>query len=334
MAQGKRLVARTSASGPIETQATEAEPPVACEMAIPLQRQDRLLGVLDLHSRRPTDFGENDQMVYQSLANQISIAVENAQAYAVERETVRKLKELDRIQATFLSNMSHALRTPLTSILGFSQVMLKELDGPLTELQRIDLTTIHDNGKHLLGMLDDMLELSQLQLGTAPFAETEVDLTEMVEGVMATAQALARCKPVQLSYDIPPDVPKLQTDRQRVRQVLLALITNAVRFTERGNIHLQVTATDGDLTISVTDTGAVLSQADQARLFANAPNSNGQGQDDVLDFGMVISQHVVERLGGQIWLDSEEGVGSTFTFALPLTVAGQDKGVARHVEKS
>jgi signal transduction histidine kinase len=316
--------------------AEEMQPPVICELAIPLHRRDRLLGVLDLQSSRPADFGEDDQMVYQSLANQISIAIENAQVYAIERDTVRKLKELDRIQAEFLSNMSHALRTPLTSILGFSQVMLKELDGPLNEIQRNDLATIHDNGKQLLGMLDDMLELSQLELGTSPFAETEVDLGMIVEGVMATAQALAGGKPVQISSDIPSDLPRLQTDGQRLRQVLLALITNAVRFTEEGSIHLQIAAATDEITISVTETDAILSQADQARLFTSTPNGDEQAADEVTGFGLAISQQVVERLGGQIWLETEEGVGSTFTFALPLALAEAkwDNGVAGHVDRA
>ena len=336
ISEGRRLVARTSAPGKAQGGMVELQPPVTCELAIPLRHHERLLGVIDLQSTRPQDFYEDDQMVYQSLANQISIALENAQAYAVERETVRKLTDLDRIQVEFLRNMSHALRTPLTSILGFSQVMLKELDGPLNEIQRTDLMTIHDNGKHLLGMLDDMLELSQLQLGTAPFAQSNVDLTEILAGVMATAQAVARGKPVQLSHDIAPNLPLLQTDGQRVRQVLLALVTNAVRFTDQGTIHLQASATGQDITISVTDTGAVLSQADQARLFSNTSNDNGGGRGDVPGFGLVISRQMVERLGGQIWLDSEEGVGSTFTFTLPLIppAAEPNDGAASYVDKA
>jgi signal transduction histidine kinase len=185
-------------------------------------------------------------------------------------------------------------------------------------------------------MLDDMLELSQLELGTSPFAETEVDLGMIVEGVMATAQALAGGKPVQISSDIPSDLPRLQTDGQRLRQVLLALITNAVRFTEEGSIHLQIAAATDEITISVTETDAILSQADQARLFTSTPNGDEQAADEVTGFGLAISQQVVERLGGQIWLETEEGVGSTFTFALPLALAEAkwDNGVAGHVDRA
>jgi signal transduction histidine kinase/HAMP domain-containing protein len=298
------------------------EPLVACELAIPLHSRERILGVLDLQSSRPDDFDENDQMVYQSLADQISIAIENARAYAAEHETVEKLRELDRIQSQFLTNMSHALRTPLTSIIGFSRVMLKELDGPLTDLQRADLDAIHQGGRQLLGLINDMLELSQLDLGTAPFSLAEVDLGEIVEGVMATAQALARGKPVHLYEETPPDLPLLHTDGQRVRQVILALLSNAVKFTDKGSIHLRVSQNGGDVIISVTDTGAGIPQAEWAKLFSDSRRSESEADRDTPGFGLAISKRVVEKLGGQIWVESQEGAGSAFTFTLPVRPAG------------
>jgi len=310
-------------------------PFATCEMAIPLRIRDQWLGVLDLRSTRHDAFDEDDQMVYESLADQISVAIENARAYTVERETVRKLKELDRIQAQFLTHMSHALRTPLTSIIGFSQVMLRELDGPLTDAQRTDLITILESGRQLLGLLKDMLELTQLELGTAPFAPGEVDLAEIIEGVMATARALARDKPVVLHEDMPQDLPTLYTDGQRVRQVILALLSNAVKFTEEGTICLRVTPHDDHVTISVSDTGVVLSQAEQARLFSDAPYAD-DGQGNLHGFGPAISKRAVERLGGQVWIRSEEGIGSTLTFTLPLRLVEGESiyGAMRNVEQA
>jgi signal transduction histidine kinase/HAMP domain-containing protein len=317
-----RLSATDAAAGLAVTPLQGRELPVVCELAIPLRSRQQILGVLDLQSSRPDDFDENDQMVYQSLADQISIAIENVRAYAVERETVKKLRELDRIQSQFLTNMSHALRTPLNSIIGFSRLMLKDLDGPLTDLQRADLDAVHQSGRQLLGLINDMLDLSQLELGTAPFSLAEVDLAEIVEGVMATARALARGKPVQLYEEVPADLPTLCTDGQRVRQCLLALVSNAVKFTDKGSIHLRVTLHNGHVTISVSDTGTGIPQAEWAKLFSDSRHGDPDGDQDAPGFGLAISKRVVEKLGGQIWVESQEGTGSAFTFTLPVRPAG------------
>ena len=301
------------------------QPPVTCEMALPLRVRDRTLGVLDLQSVRPADFGKDEKEVYRSLADQISIAIENARAYAVERETVERLRELDRIQSQFLTNMSHALRTPLNSIIGFSRVMLKELDGPLNEMQRADLLAIYDSGRQLLGLINDMLDLSQLQLGVAPFSPGEVDLGEIIEGVMATARALARGKAVKLYEEVPESLPPVYTDGQRVRQVILALLSNAVKFTDKGSIHLSVTARDGLVTVSVKDTGMGIPKEELDRVFSDARHGELEGDRDAHGFGLAISKRVVERLGGQIWVDSVQTVGSTFTFTLPIRPTGVER---------
>ena len=303
--------------------AAVSEPSVMCEMAVPLRVRERVLGVLDLQSSRPDGFGENEQVVYQSLADQISIAIENARAYAMERETVERLQELDRLQSQFLTNMSHALRTPLNSIIGFSRVLLKELDGPLNETQSADLTAIHESGRQLLGLINDMLELSRLELGVAPFSPGVVNLHEIIEGVMATTRALARGKAVQIHEEIPADLPVLYTDGQRVRQVILALLTNAVKYTEQGSIHLAAYEDDGCVTISVKDTGLAIPGDDLERIFAEAGARTGRSgrTDDVPSFGLAISKRVVERLGGQIWVETLEGTGAVFTFTLPVHLA-------------
>ena len=317
-ADGCRRVARAGTPGvPAGT---------VCELAVPLRIQQRVLGVLDLQSSRPDAFGEDEQVLFQSLADQIGIAIENARVYAVERQTVIRLRELDRIQSEFLTNMSHALRTPLNSIIGFSRVLLKELDGPLTETQRADLSDIHDSGRQLLGLINDMLELSQLQLGVAPLTRSEVDLAEIIEGVMATTRALACGKPVRLYQEVPNDLPLLYTDGQRVRQVVLTLLSNAVKFTARGSIHLRVSAEDGHVTISVQDTRTDnvrrmgLPCEEREQIFSNLTSecAGEAGIPTGSGLELAISKQVVEKLGGQIWMESEEGIGSTLTFTLPV----------------
>ena len=302
-----------------------------CEIAVPLQVRERILGVLLLQSSRLDDCGENEQTVYQSLADQISIAIENARVYAMERETVERLRELDRIQSQFLTNMSHALRTPLNSIIGFSRVLLKELDGPLNETQNADLTAIYESGRQLLGLINDMLELSRLELGVAPFSPGDVDLHEIIEGVMATTRALARGKAVQIHEEIPEDLPIIFTDGQRVRQVILALLSNAVKYTDAGSISLTADRDDEHVTISVRDTALVIPCDELERILSEpgAPRPGSRGDlgsdDDVPSFGLAISKRVVERLGGQIWVESTGGMGCVFTFTLPIRPAQATK---------
>ena len=326
-ADGRRRVLRadhllSQSAGPSTDVVTGST--TACEIAVPLQVRERILGVLLLQSSRLDDCGENEQTVYQSLADQISIAIENARVYAMERETVERLRELDRLQSHFLTNMSHALRTPLNSIIGFSRVLLKELDGPLNETQSADLTAIYESGRQLLGLINDMLELSRLELGVAPFSPGEVDLHEIIEGVMATTRALARGKAVQIHEDIPEDLPGLYTDGQRVRQVILALLSNAVKYTDAGSIYLTASRDDGHVTISVRDTALAIPCDELERILSEpgAPATGSRGDpgrdDDVPSFGLAISKRVVERLGGQIWVESTGEMGCVFTFTLPI----------------
>jgi two-component system sensor histidine kinase/response regulator len=193
-------------------------------------------------------------------------------------------------------------------------------------MQLADLSAIYDSGRQLLGLINDMLDLSQLQLGVAPLSTGEVDLGEIVEGVMATARALARGKAVRLYEEVPEDLPMIYTDGQRVRQVILALLSNAVKFTDKGSIHLSVICEDGQVTISVQDpstgsgqvTGTGVSKEESASIFSNARFGEVGGDRNPPGFGLAISKRVVEKLGGQIWMDSVEGVGSTFTFTLPI----------------
>lgn len=294
------------------------QPPVQCELAIPLCSRQQMLGVLHLQSNRPDSFGEDDQRVYQSLADQISIAIENARAYAIERETVERLQELDRIQIQFMTHMSHALRTPLNSIIGFSRVLLKGLDGPLTELQRADLEAIHQNGRQLLGLIDDMLELSQLELGTMPFSWTEVKLAEVLEGVMTTARALARGKSLQIIERMPAELPSLCTDSQRIRQVLLAMLASAIKFSESGNVYMDVIPHDSSVTIQVSYPGTGLPSLELTRLLSASRVSESNGGQEMAGLSLALSKQVVEKLGGQFQVQSEQENGSVFTLCLPL----------------
>lgn len=298
--------------------------PPACytrsEAALPLCLGEQTLGVLHVQSTDEEGFDQDDVSALQNVATQITIALENARAYAVELEAVKQLRELDRSKRHFLANMSHELRTPLNNIIGFSRLMLKGIEGPLTEQQQYDLQIIYQDGMHLLGLINDLLDISQIEAGLMELDFQEVDLADLIHSVMATASALVRDKDIELRQEIAADLPKVQADLVRIRQVLVHLLANAAKFTERGTITLRAWSADGHVLVSVSDTGSGIPPEDHERIFerfdqgslADGRRRNGAG------LGLALCKEFVEMHGGSIRVESEIGKGSTFTFSLPL----------------
>jgi signal transduction histidine kinase len=302
-------------------------PPAAytrSEAALPLRLGDRVLGVLEVHTTGQESFDQDDVSVLQNVANQITIALENAGAYAKEREAAERLREADESKRRFLSNMSHELRTPLNNIIGFSRLLLKGIGGPVSEQQRNDLEIIYQNGQHLLGLINDLLDVSQIEAGLMELRFRETDLGELIRSVMSTASALIRGKDISLRGEISPELPLLQADPSRIRQVLLRLLANAAKFTEEGIILIQAHQTDGQVMVSISDTGIGIAPEDQARIFQrfeqgtleNGRRPNGAG------LGLALSKEFVEMHGGTIWAESVLHKGSTFTFTLPIQPTG------------
>jgi signal transduction histidine kinase/HAMP domain-containing protein len=294
---------------------------VSSEVALPLRLGNRILGVLDVQSTDEEGVDEDDVSVLQNVASQITIALENARAYAVEREAVERLKDLDQSKRRFLANMSHELRTPLTNVLGFSRLMLKGFSGPLTEQQRNDLNIVYQDSQHLLGLINDLLDISHIEAGLMELDFQEVDLPQLIHSVMATVSALVRDKDVELHQEIAPDIPTVQADIARIRQVLLRLLANAAKFTEEGSITVRAWPTDGEVRVSVSDTGMGILPEDRERIFwrfEQGTLENGRRPDGA-GLGLALSREFVEMHGGKIWVESEVGKGSTFTFSLPVS---------------
>ena len=294
---------------------------VNSEIALPLRLGDRILGVLDVQSTDEEGVDDDDVSVLQNVASQITIALENARAYAVEREAVDRLKDLDQSKRLFLSNMSHEFRTPLTNILGFSRLMLKGISGPLTEQQQDDLQIVYQDSQHLLGLINDLLDISHIEAGLMELEFQEVDLPQLIHSVMATVSALVRGREVELHQEIAPDIPTVQADVSRIRQVLLRLLANAAKFTEEGAITVRAWSTDGEVRVSVSDTGVGIPPEDRERIFRRFEQGtmeNGRRPDGA-GLGLALSKEFVEMHGGRIWVESEVGKGSTFTFSLPLS---------------
>jgi signal transduction histidine kinase/DNA-binding response OmpR family regulator len=320
---GKPYAALDSSKDPL-FRANPDLPETRTQLALPLKIGDRMLGALDIHVSRPNAFSPADISVLQSLADQIAVALDNARSYEVEREALKEMREADKLKTQFLANMSHELRTPLNSIIGFSRVILKGIDGPITDLQNQDLTAIHNAGQHLLGLINDILDISRIDAGKMELAFEEVDMRNLIQSVASTALGLIKDKPIRLTQYIPDDLPLARADPIRCRQVLLNLLSNAAKFTESGSIVIEAkmqTSPDNfpEIVISVSDTGSGIPADHFPKLFQefSQVDASPTRRTGGTGLGLSICKRLVEMHGGRIWVDSILGKGSTFYFTVP-----------------
>ncbi len=296
------------------------------ELGIPLKVGSQVIGALNVQSKQPDAFSADDIAILQTLADQIAIAVDNTQAYQMAQQAMEETRKADRLKSQFLANMSHELRTPLNSIIGFSRVILKGIDGPINTLQQQDLTSIYNSGQHLLGLINDILDLSKIEAGKMELAfEENINLGEIINGVMSTTVGLVKDKPITLHHSIDPEIPLLRIDPVKIRQVLLNLLSNAAKFTESGSISLeakliQKNSGEKDVMVSVIDTGVGISEADQSKLFQAFSQVDGSltRKTGGSGLGLSICQHLIQMHHGKIGLSSEVGKGSTFFFSIPI----------------
>ncbi len=295
-------------------------PETRSEMTLPLRVHGEVIGALDVQSTEEAAFTDEDVAVLQTMADQLANAIENARLFGEIEQTAERLKELDRLKSQFLANMSHELRTPLNSIIGFSRVILKGIDGPLTDLQRTDLQAIYESGQHLLGLINDVLDVSKIEAGKMELTFESVDLREIIKGVMSTAIALVKDKPIELQQSIAPGLPVVRGDARRIRQVCLNLVSNAAKFTEQGFICLAAEARLNEVVISVADSGVGIPPEKIEKIFepftqVDASSTRRAGGTGL---GLSISKQFVELHSGRIWVESTPGEGSTFYFTLPI----------------
>jgi PAS domain S-box-containing protein len=296
-------------------------------VSLPLAVKGTAFGVIRLQvGDRERHFTSSQINLAMTLANAAAVSLENARLYQEQRETTEKLREVDKMKSQFLANMSHELRTPLNSIIGFSRVILKGIDGPVSELQQEDLTAINSAGQHLLNLINDILDISKIEAGKMELAfHEEVNLHDIINGAMSFAVGLTKDKPIKLEKVLPAELPRVRADATRLRQVLINFLSNATKFTEEGTITLKAGVQTGpegrpEVLISVTDSGIGISQEDQKKLFlpfsqvdASATRKTGGS-----GLGLSISRLLIELHGGRAGVISDTGKGSTFYFTLPL----------------
>ncbi len=289
---------------------------------LPLAVKGQAIGIIILEAwDTDTNFNLTQTTLAVTLANAAAAAVENARLYEEQISASEKLREVDKLKSQFLANMSHELRTPLNSIIGFSRVILKGIDGPVTELQQQDLNAIYSAGQHLLNLINDILDISKIEAGKMDLAfEENVNLSELIQSVLSTAGGLVKDKPIQLERIIPPDLPAVRADPTRLRQVILNLLSNAAKFTEKGTITIQLDTLQNEILFKVIDTGIGIAPEDQKNLFQPFTQVDGSATRKTggSGLGLSISRLLVEVHGGRIGVESAVGEGSCFYFTLPL----------------
>jgi PAS domain S-box-containing protein len=280
---------------------------------IEIESMPYLIGMgIDITQRRQAE--EELRKLNLELEQRIVARTEELAAAMIQAQ------ESDRIKSAFLATMSHELRTPLNSIIGFTGVVLQGLAGPLNEEQFRQLSMTRDSAWHLLALINDILDISKIEAGELEILKRPFDIRQATESVLRIVQPLAQKKNLQLKMAIGPNVDTINNDRRRVEQVLINLINNAIKFTERGEVNIECQIRDGWLETSVRDTGIGIKPEDMQRLFKpfqQIDTGLARGHDGT-GLGLAICQRLVTAMGGEIIVESQWAVGSTFKFTLPF----------------
>jgi len=294
-------------------------------LIVPLLRPDRTVGLLVVRRREPGAFPQAVVDLLETFADQSVLAIQNARLFREIEEKGRELELASRHKSQFLANMSHELRTPLNAILGYSELILDNIYGEPSERMRGVLERVQSNGRHLLGLINAVLDLSKIEAGQLTLSINDYSLKEVVQGVFVAVESLATAKRLALKVDVPAGLPTGRGDEQRIAQVLLNLVGNAIKFTEAGEVAIAASVENGAFTVAVRDTGPGIAVADRTRIFEEfqqVDNSSTRSKGGS-GLGLAISKRIIEMHGGRIWVESEQGQGSTFAFTLPIKVEAQ-----------
>jgi len=293
---------------------------VRAVLAVPMLREDHLIGCLAVTRNAPGDFPKETMELLRTFASQSALAIQNARLFREIEEKSRQLEVASQHKSEFLANMSHELRTPLNAIIGFSEVLSDRMFGDLNEKQDEYLKDIYGSGTHLLSLINDILDLSKIEAGRMELELTEFDLPTAIENALMLVRERAGRRSIALHTTIDNRLGQIQADERKVRQVVLNLLSNAIKFTpEGGRIGVAAVPKDGFVEVSVSDTGIGIAPEDQEKVFEEfrqvgtaAKKIEGTG------LGLTLCRKFVELHGGKIWVKSQLGVGSTFTFTIPV----------------
>jgi signal transduction histidine kinase len=309
-----------------ESTATRVRPVLArlgyrSVLAVPLLREERILGALTVWRKETGSFSLEVVNLLQTFATQSALAIQNARLFREIEDKSRQIEAANRHKSEFLANMSHELRTPLNAIIGFSEVLGERLFGELNEKQAEYTDDILSSGRHLLSLINEILDLSKVEAGRMELELATFDLPTALENARTFVRERAVRHAITLDLSVDERLGDFVGDERKIKQILLNLLSNAVKFTpEGGRIELRANQADGVVEISVSDTGIGIAPEDQATIFEEFRQVGGDyaHKKEGTGLGLTLAKKFVELHGGKIWVESEVGKGSRFIFTLPL----------------
>ena len=291
----------------------------------PLLRGQDIVGLLVVRRRAPGAFPKSTADLLQTFADQSAVAIQNARLFSEIEEKGKELAEASQHKSQFLANMSHELRTPLNAILGYTELIADGIYGEPSEKMVGVLKRLESNGRHLLGLINDVLDLSKIEAGQLVLELSDYSLEDIAQTARNTLEPLAADKKLAFKVEVAPNMPPGHGDGRRLVQVLINLVGNAIKFTDVGEVTITTGIIDGSFHLSVRDTGPGISPADQAKLFQEFQQADNAitRKKGGTGLGLAISKRIIEMHGGKIWVESQVGQGSTFAFTLPVVVEQQ-----------
>jgi signal transduction histidine kinase/CheY-like chemotaxis protein len=281
-------------------------------LGVPMLAGAKVIGVITLWREHVAEFGDRTLALITTFAAQGAIAIQNVQLF-------RELEVAGRHKSEFLASMSHELRTPLNAVIGFSDVLLERMVGELNERQEEYVRDIRDSGRHLLELINEILDLSKVEAGRMELEPAAVSLPGLLEYALAMVREQAAQHGIELILDVAPEVGVIWADELKLKQVVLNLLTNAVKFTpDGGAVDVRAEIAGDEAQVIVRDTGIGIDAADHERIFEAFQRGGREARSEGTGLGLTLSRRIVELHGGRIWMSSRPGVGSTFGFAVPV----------------
>lgn len=294
-------------------------------LAVPLIRENKLIGGLVVLRKSVGHFPKRSVELIQTFAAQSALAIYNAQLFQEIEEKSAQLKQADRHKSEFLANMSHELRTPLNAILGYTELIVDGIYGDVPEKIDSILVRLEKNGRHLLNLINDVLDISKIEAGRLTLTLEDYSFGELINTVLISMEALAQEKDLKLTSTIDENLPIGRGDQQRLAQVLVNLLGNALKFTDEGGVTITANIDGSTFLISVTDTGMGLSPEDRKIIFKEFRQVDGSSTREKggTGLGLSITKKIIEMHGGEIWADSRPEGGAVFSFHIPIRVEQQ-----------